>query len=209
MALIRLPWTHEGDEPVARPIGGQTPSQFTAITPILAARRDDLTMVFDKLRQRSLSPFADVPGVHMARFEIIDTIPAGGLRPVTRVCDPAGLLFGISHDGTLRQVVARMSRTMAGTCDQVWECCADYPGSTSVDLLAGWLQRHSVAAQLAFRTHDASREQIEAALDRRRRLRAFAARAATLDPDALRAAFEAEFGSRDRVDGPRSKGPRA
>lgn len=195
MALIRLPWTDEGDAPIARPIGEQTPSQFTAITPILATRRDDLTAVFDKLRQRSLSPFADVPGVHMARFEIIDSIPAGGLRPVTRACDPAGLLFGVSHDGTLRELVARMGRTMADSCDQVWECCAEYPGSANVDLLVGWLRRHSVAAQLAFRTHDASREQIETALDRRRRLRAFAARSVSLDPAALQAAFKAEFGT--------------
>lgn len=195
MALIRLPWTDEGAEPVARPIGEQTPSQFTAITPVSAARRDDLTTIFDKLRQRSLSPFADVPGVHMARFEIIDTIPAGGLRPVTLTCDPAGLLFGVSHDGTLRQLLARMSRTMGSTCDQVWGCCEEYPGVANLDLFVRWLQAHAVGAQLAFRTHDASREQIETALDRRRRLRAFAARAATLDPGELQAAFKAEFGS--------------
>lgn len=194
MALIQLPWA-SGHAPIGRPIGEQTPSQFTAITPVLTARRTDLTAAFEKLESSGRSPFADVPGVHMARFEVLDSIPVGGIRPVTQQRDPATLLFGVSHDGTLPDLITRICQTMAATCDAVWGCCADYPGSDRAERLTRWFQNHAVEAQLAFRTHDASREQIVSALDRRERLRAFAARPKGEDPSELLAAFRAEFAS--------------
>lgn len=193
MDLIQLPWADGGVAPIGLPIGEQTPSQFTAITPVLTARRADLASALNELEGGDASPFADVPGVHMARFEVLDSIPVGGVRPVMQQRDPAALLFGVSYDGTLPDLVTRICQTMTAACDAVWGCCADYPGSGRAEQLTAWLQRHAVEAQLAFRTHDASREQIVSAIDRRRRLKDFAARARGDSPSELLEAFRGEF----------------
>ncbi len=164
------------------------------IVPVAPGRRLDLATACAGIgADGSVSPFAGLPQVHMARIEILDTLPAGGREPLQIALDPALLLFGLSFEGNLPHLARTMRDTMAPTCDAVFGCCAGYPGVAEPGFGA-WLAAHEVPSQLPFAARTNGRREIEIALDRQARFRAFLPKASKLSPAELRAAFVEEFG---------------
>ena len=99
------------------------------------------------------------------------------------------LRFSATHDRGnhyLEQIADRMPKE----ADAIWGPCRDYPGVADREAFIRYLEEHSVRTDLSVSAYpEATLPEVLEGLDLSRRLGEFAARAQTMNPEELRAAF--------------------
>jgi hypothetical protein len=163
------------------------------LAPILEGQVDAVRTVVTDLPRDGTSPFARVPGTHVARLTVIDALEDRRLEP-----DPASdsyLLFSTDFDGDVAPHVERLRTTLGARADAIWGGCAGYPTVARPEAFRDWVMEHRVPVGFSVAPYrDTAVEDVRAALDTRRRLVEFELAAADLDPEQLKAAWLDRFG---------------
>jgi hypothetical protein len=178
--------------PVDPPRGnlcGQTYA-FTALTPIHPGRAEPLRRL---LRQVS-SPFASVPGLHFARWVVIDEPRYQGAGQRRDSWRRSYLLTSTTTDGAA-DPVDRLFDAAGLVLDEVFQHCVGYPGRLDPRSFGSYLRRHQIRTNRFFSGYpDASVDDVLLALDTHTRLLEFAHRHRDdRDIARLRRDFTAEF----------------
>jgi hypothetical protein len=166
---------------------------LTVLTPILDGRREDLIAHLDTLPESGGSPFARVPGTHLARWLVIDDVKfqGAGQRRRDRL-QASRLLFTSNFDGELDPYLECLRTGMGADADAVWGHCRGYPGHGAG--FAGWIKAHALECALFFGAYgDHTVEQVHRNLEARNGLIAFALEAQTLEAADLKARFLETF----------------
>jgi hypothetical protein len=179
---------------VSRNVSGQAYA-LTVLTPILDGHVRELTEHLDALPEGDASPFARVPGTHLARWVVIDDVKYQGHGQRHR--DKLGasrLLFTSNFDGALDAYLETLRTGLGEDADAVWGHCRGYPGHADRSGFASWLRAHEIEAALFFAAYGAQTvEQVHANLEQRARLIEFALDAQGLEPADLKARFMERF----------------
>jgi hypothetical protein len=118
-------------------------------------------------------PFAEVPGTHLARVQVLDD---------------GELLIAADYDGALEPWLL----VMAGKLASVLEHCAFWPGLDNPAEVVGWARDRALTAGFSVvGSPHATVEEVRHALDLRAGLARFAAETEGLDDAALHAAWRA------------------
>jgi len=140
------------------------------------------------------SPFARVPGTHVARLTVVPHLEGPGRRPDER-SDPH-LLIAADAEGPAGRWLDAFLAYAAPLLVDVMSCCVGWPGSEDRWLAARWLGEHRLDAGFSVVAYpDAKVAEVVAALALRERLGAFAVSAQAMSPTQLRDSFHAEFGA--------------
>jgi hypothetical protein len=166
---------------------------FTALTPIVPGREADLRRTLAGLPAGELSPLERVPGTHVARWVVLESLgmlDSARRRPLR----PAQLLFSAALDGPLESWLGGLLAGLGPAATAIWSHCLRWPATGERDAVANWLREHRVGNTVPFVGHpDATVGQIGEALDRRARLLRLAIHAQGLPPVELRKAYELAF----------------
>jgi len=166
---------------------------LTVLAPVLAGHLDILRADLAALPAGDGSPFARVPGTHLARLTVVPGLDDRDLRPVSRA--GAFLLFATDCDGDGADHVERLRGGLGEVADTVWGHCAGYPGRARARVFARWMLEHRVPVGFSVAPYrPASVGAILAAEEVQRRLVRFAARAPGLAPSERKATWLREFG---------------
>jgi hypothetical protein len=131
------------------------------------------------------SPFAAVPGAHLARLQVLEP-PARRGRRGAGEC----VLLAADVDAPLARWLERFRAAAAAPLDAVLGHCAFYPGAADPAAFARWIAANRVPVGFSvIGSPDATLAEVGAALDLRARLGAFAERTQRMDPAALHAAW--------------------
>ncbi|MEA2384914.1 MAG: hypothetical protein QOH72_4885 [Solirubrobacteraceae bacterium] len=142
--------------------------------------------------QARRSPFADVPGTHLARLQVLKP-PARRGRRGAREC----VLLSADVDAPLGPWVERFRAAAAGPLDAVLGHCAFYPGAAGPAAFARWVAANRVPVGFSvIGSPDATLAEVGAALDLQRRLGAFAEETQRMGPAALHTAWRERQGGR-------------
>ena len=164
------------------------------LTPIRPGQDDALRAYLEALRGDD-SPLARLPRTHVARWLIMDEMPA---PPGLDVHDTLGgpyLLFTSAFDGDLDSYLAELAERLAPEAGEIWGRCIGCPQPAEGAAQKAYLGRNQIDCGFAFAAYGhASVQRIRSALDKRERLIDFAVRAQELAPAQRQAAFLAEFG---------------
>lgn len=156
------------------------------LVPVAPAEAATVRARVAALDERSPSPLAAVPGVHLGRVCVIGELPMlDGLGDA-----PVPLLFvAVDSDAPERAVVAALGVELA----DLWPACEGFPASTG-DRFERWLGAHRVRDGFSVRPYPrATVGDVRAGLELRDRLAAFAVRADGLEPAGLRRVFLEAF----------------
>jgi hypothetical protein len=136
------------------------------------------------------SPFAGVPGTHLARLQV--------LRPPRRRWGRAPadyVLLAADVDPPLGAWLTSLCTHAGPAVDAVLSHCARYPGTVDPAVFARWIAANRLAVGFSVVADSRSTvAETEAALALHRRLGAFAQRVQGLGPGDLHAAWCAAFG---------------
>jgi hypothetical protein len=131
------------------------------------------------------SPFAAVPGTHLARLQVLRP-PARRGRRGAREC----VLLSADVDAPLAPWLERFRAAAAAPLDAVLGHCAFYPGAADPAAFARWIAANRVPVGFSvIGSPDATLAEVGAALNLRARVGAFAERTQRMDPAALHAAW--------------------
>jgi hypothetical protein len=136
------------------------------------------------------SPFARVPGTHLARLQLL-TPPARRLRGRRRT--PAEhVLLAADGDAPAAAWLEGLRVAAAGALDAVLGHCAFYPGTREPAAFARWIAANRLEVGFSVvGSPGATAADVRAALDLREEVAAFAERTQGIDPTALRTAWRA------------------
>ncbi|HEX6743510.1 MAG TPA: hypothetical protein VF087_04835 [Solirubrobacteraceae bacterium] len=128
-------------------------------------------------------PFADVPGTHLARVQVLHP-PPRRFRGRTRHY----VLLAADHDGPVEPWLAAAAREL----DSVLAHCAFWPGADNPAEVVRWARARELHAGFSVvGAPHASVDEVGRALALRERVAALAARTTGLDDAALQAAWRA------------------
>ena len=99
---------------------------FSALIPVLPGHERDLKVAVEALPGRDESPFAAVPGTHVARLVVLDSF--GGPAIPRRRLHPALLALSAMVDGPFDAWLDSMCVALGPTGDALWVHCAGWPG---------------------------------------------------------------------------------
>jgi len=170
---------------------------FQAMTPIMPGEETALRAYLAGLRDE-VSPFARLARTHMARFVIIEGFhndPAWK-QPKAEHLDLYYLVFTSNLDGDIDSYLDELCEALAPEAPQIWGRCVGCPDNAEGDDLKAYLKHNQIDCGFFYAAYgDATVLQVKAALEQRDRVIAFATSSQGLDPEELRRAFVAEFGS--------------
>ena len=128
-------------------------------------------------------PFADVPGTHLARLQVLRP-PPRRFRGRTRHY----LLLAADHDGPVDPWLAAAARVLAPALAH----CAFWPGADDPAAVVAWARARELKAGFSVvGSPHATVDEVRDALALRERVAALAARTTVLDDAALQAAWRA------------------
>lgn len=168
--------------------------QHTSLLPVEAGQEGALRRRLDTLGDGGDSPFATVPGTHMARLFVLDHYggPPGGNHH--RRIDPALLAFSAVLDGPLGPWLDGLRAALGSTGEEIWCHCPGFPGMRDGAAFSAWLLRHEIAPSMPIIAYpDATVGQVRRGLELRARLADLAERAQGAKPSELRAAYREVF----------------
>lgn len=169
---------------------------FLALTPIRPGERDELKAYLEGLRAAGTSPFARVPGTHMARFVVIDqffTKPSYKQRKADKLEDPY-LVFSSNFDGGRDAYLDTLCATMGAEAQKIWGRCIGCPEKAEGDALKAYLVHNQIDTGLFFAAYpNATVPEVRRCLKQRDHLIEFALRTQGMDAAALQKAFVEEF----------------
>jgi hypothetical protein len=138
------------------------------------------------------SPFAAVPGTHLARLQVLRPPARRGRRGARD-----HVLLAADADAPLRAWIERFRVVAAAPLDAVLGHCAFYPGAADPAAFRRWVQANRLAVGFSvIGSPDATLADVSDALALRADLGAFAERTQRMDPAALRAAWREWRGGR-------------
>lgn len=163
---------------------------LVVLAPLLDGQADALRAHLERLPRQAASPFARVPGTHMARLVVIDGLPSEG-APEPHDEPAAGyLLLASDFDGGLDAYTDALCDRIGEELDGILGHCSGYPGSAERDEFARYLRRHQVDVGFSIVGYpQATVEDVDAALELRERLVDFVASAQEMDADTLHRAW--------------------
>jgi hypothetical protein len=136
-------------------------------------------------KEAQRSPFADVPGTHLARLQVLKPPVRRGRRGA-REC----VLLSADVDAPLGPWLERLRLAAAAPLDAVLGHCAFYPGAAESAAFARWVAANRVPVGFSvIGSPGATLAEVGAALDLRARLGRFAEDTQRMDPTALHAAW--------------------
>lgn len=141
----------------------------------------------------SLSPFQRVPGLHSARFHVLDQVAFQGYPAREDTLAQPYLLFFAVGDGRVRELLHQLSEHIGAThLDEVWRNCEGYPEPPvgSAARVAYW-ERCIVPPGYPFHQYQATVEDVRSVTGLREAMFAFIAE----HPDPEAAGFESAFRS--------------
>jgi hypothetical protein len=140
---------------------------------VRAGEADAARAAIDEHWERAArSPFAAVPGTHLARLQVLTPPARRGVRG-TREC----VLLSADVDAPLAPWLERFRAAAAGPLDAVLGHCAFYPGASAPAPFGRWVEANRLPVGFSvIGSPDATLAEVGAALDLRERLAAFAER---------------------------------
>lgn len=139
-------------------------------------------------KRQDESPFADVPGTHVARFVVMSSLGTGDPTRRKRL-RPVRLLFSAVVDGPVEAWLWGLFEKQGDAFERVWRHCVGWPEFRDSTARARWLLEQRLPPTYEVIAHDASVAEIERALAVRDALREVASEPAGLTPAELRAAY--------------------
>jgi hypothetical protein len=131
------------------------------------------------------SPFAAVPGTHLARLQVLRP-PARRGRRGTR----AHVLLAADADAPVRAWLERFRAAAGPQLDAVLGHCAFYPGAADAAAFGRWVEHNRLEVGFSVvGSPDATLAEVSDALALQAALGAFAERTQRMDPAALHAAW--------------------
>jgi hypothetical protein len=162
---------------------------LTTLVPIRAGQDDALRAHLRALPRGAGSPLARLARLHLARWVVIDRLPADPPQP--DVLPAPQLLFTACVDGDAVAFVRALPAALGTELDAIWGRCDGYPGAGG---FAPWLLAHRVPTSFFVSAYpDATVAGVRSALAAREQALAFALRAQDLAPDERLAAFRERF----------------
>jgi hypothetical protein len=166
---------------------------FTALTPVPAHQKETLRKMLRSLPAGMGSPFADVPGLHFARWVLIGDVVYQGHPQQRDSWRNAYLLTTTTADGTtdpLRDLYAKLRPE----ADDILGHCIGYPGRHDETAFIRYFTRNQIRTNRFFCGYpDATLEEVLAGIDTSQRLVKFAHQHQRDDAPTLQAAFLDEF----------------
>lgn len=165
---------------------------FTALTPVTRGREGDLRAVLSGLGTGRHSPFSAMPGVHFARWVVID---APGRQPGQQRdgWPQSYLLTSTTSDGA-QAPLEEMFDALAPVREEVWGRCDGYPHNPSRAAFTRYLAAGRVPTGRFYTAYpSASVGAVRSGVDTAERLSAFARRHQCAGDADLLAAFRDEF----------------
>ncbi len=166
--------------------------ELTVILPLRqesAVGRQRLQDKLNRLDRATPSPFAKVPGLHQARFILLEhaKLQANEAAPAF----PFGpLIFNCVYEGDVEDLLYELFEQCAEALDGVLTHCREYPGSRHTESCVTQLLAARIPSGFLFRDRDASRTEIVRSLELRRRFVEFLASQAGANDNELQHAFE-------------------
>lgn len=167
---------------------------LTVLTPIAPGADEGLRAHLDGLRG-SPSPLARLRRTHFGRWVIVPRFHRDPAQPKDEDLGCSYLLFTATFDGPLESYVGELCRELATEAQEIWGRCIGCPPGGGA-ALERYLLHNKIPTGLLYTAYpDATVRYVKDCLELRDRTIAFAVRAQTLDPAALRDAFLEELPS--------------
>jgi hypothetical protein len=172
--------------------GGINREGLAVVLPVMDGKAARVGEALGKLGTRQASPFARIRSTHFARLVLIEHFP-GLHKNQTLPGVPACVFFAAEFDITVSGYIEALCTLMPKEADSVFELCAGYPGVRVPPLLEEWMERHRVKAGFSLHGNPKAHvRQVVGSLELRERIIRFALDTRSLEPAALRKAWDAE-----------------
>jgi hypothetical protein len=163
-------------------------ANVSALIPVLPGHERDLRLVIEALPGGGQSPFAAVPGTHVARLVVLGAF--GGPAEARRRLHPALLALSAMVDGSFDAWLRSMCTVLGPAGDAVWAHCAGWPGPGPT-ATAHWLHRFRIRMHVSIIGNPgATVPVVDQSLRQRANLLALALEAPRLSPEELRHRYE-------------------
>jgi hypothetical protein len=167
-------------------------SAITALIPIRQGEADPLRAHLRALGRGPESPLAALRRLHLARWVVIDRLPADA--PQADVLPAPQLLFTCCVDGDAASFARELPAALGPELEAIWGRCERFPGAVDADGFARWLLAHHIPTSFFVSAYgDATVRDVHNALAAREQALAFALRAQQLPPAERLAAFRSAF----------------
>ncbi len=162
---------------------------LTIVSAIRAGHEEPVRRALHAFKKSSgSSPFADVPGTHVARFVVMNWLGTGDPTSRKRL-RPTRLLFSAVVDGPAEAWLWGLFEKQGPAFEEVWHHCVGWPERTDSSARSCWLLDQRLTNTHGIVAHDATVSEICRGLALRDALRDVAATPASCPPAELRAAY--------------------
>jgi hypothetical protein len=169
----------------------------SALVPVLSGHEPDLRRAIEALPTGDRSPFAAVPGTHVARLVVLESF--GGPADSPRRLHPPLLALSALVDGPFDAWLRSMCTVLGSTGDGLWCHCAGWPAEAP-SITGTWLHTFRIRMHVSLVGNPGvSVDDVHAALQRRSDLLDLALEAGRLSPGELRHRYVATFGRAEAV----------
>jgi hypothetical protein len=159
------------------------------LSPIEAGQEEELRATLGAYNKPGASPFADVPGTHVARFVVVNWLGTGD-RTSRRRLRPARLLFSAFVDGPVEAWLWGLFEKQRAAVDSIWRHCCGWPAAGDPQAGARWLLEQRVDVTYPLVANDRTVSEIRRGLGLRRALMGLKAKADLLTAPELREAYQ-------------------
>jgi hypothetical protein len=180
---------------VSSDVSGQA-FALTVMTPIAPGEQGALSSYLEGLRAGGeRGPLAQLKGTHFGRWVIVPDFVDKKVPDADHLATPY-LLFTACFDGDLDSYLDELGTTLATEAQEIWGRCAGAPNPAEGPALKDYLKAHRIKTGFFVAAYgQATVAQVNAALEQRDKLIAFAQEAQSLQPADLQSEFLARFGS--------------
>lgn len=161
---------------------------LTIVSAIRPGHEEAVRSVLGSFKGPDASPFAEVPGTHVARFVVVNRLGTGDPTSRRRL-RPTRLLFSAVVDGPAEAWLWGLFEKEGPVFEEVWHHCAGWPDGSDSTSRSRWLLDQRLTTTYGVVAHDATVAEIRRGLALRNALREVAAEPATATPAELRAAY--------------------
>ena len=167
---------------------------FLCMTPIKPGAESELRTYLEGLGHPG--PLAKVPRTHMARWVIVEKFcckPSYKQRKPETLAIPS-LVFSSNFDGVLDSYLDELCESMAPEAAAIWGHCIGCPAKPRGAALKAYLKHNQIHCGFFYAAYGtATVSEVNASLNQRDRLIAFATRGQGMAPSDLQHAFVKEF----------------
>ncbi|MEP7160102.1 MAG: hypothetical protein ABI746_03275 [Dermatophilaceae bacterium] len=167
---------------------------FTSLTPIVPGQEGTLRRLLAGMGDATTSPFSAAPGVHFARWLVIDS-PTHQPGQARDSWPCSYLLTSTTSDGISDPLEVLYRHLGREVVDAVWGRCVGHPAGDGSAAFVGYQRRHRLRTNRLFSGYPhASVEEVLSGLRTRRGLQSLATEYAGGDSEEARRAFRGRFG---------------